>query len=72
MLRKKKEFYFKGINKIPKNSLNNKGLFNSTNSLINNFNALSGLVEPNVNNNIKNNFTIQHAQIILLILIPYP
>ena len=62
ILRKKKEFYFKGINKIPKNSMNNKCLFNSTNSLINNFNALSGLVEPvqqiNVNNNIKNNFTI--------------
>ena len=58
IVRKKKDFYFKGINKIPKNSLNNKGLFNSTNSLINNFNVLSGLVEPNVNNNIKNNFTI--------------
>ena len=62
IVRKKKDFYFKGINKIPKNSMNNKGLFNSTNSLINNFNALSGLVEPvqatNVNNNIKNNFTI--------------
>ena len=63
IVRKKKDFYFKGINKIPKNSLNNKGLFNSTNSLINNFNALSGLVEPvqttnNANNNIKNNYTI--------------
>ena len=62
IVRKKKDFYFKGINKIPKNSMNNKGLFNSTNSLINNFNALSGLVEPvqtnNVNNNIKNNNTI--------------
>ena len=62
IVRKKKDFYFRGINKIPKNSMNNKGLFNSTNSLINNFNALSGLVEPvqtnNVNNNIKNNYTI--------------
>ena len=62
MFAKKKDFYFKGINKIPKNSMNNKCLFNSTNSLINNFNALSGLVEPvqanNVNNNIKNNNTI--------------
>ncbi len=65
IVRKKKDFYFKGINKIPKNSMNNKCLFNSTNSLINNFNALSGLVEPvqqiNVNNNnniIKNNYTI--------------
>ena len=62
IVRKKKDFYFKGINKIPKNSMNNKCLFNSTNSLINNFNALSGLVEPvqanNVNNNIKNNNTI--------------
>ena len=42
--------------------MNNKGLFNSTNSMINNFNALSGLVEPvqqiNANNNAKNNFTI--------------
>ena len=42
IVRKKKDFYFKGINKIPKNSMNNKCLFNSTNSLINNFNALSG------------------------------
>ena len=63
IVRKKKDFYFKrGINKIPKNSMNNKGLFNSTNSMINNFNALSGLVEPvqqiNANNNAKNNFTI--------------
>ena len=62
IVRKKKDFYFKGINKIPRNSMNNKGLFNSTNSLINNFNALSGLVEPvqanNINNNIKNNNTI--------------
>ena len=61
IVRKKKDFYFKGINKIPKNSINNKCLFNSTNSLINNFNALSGLVEPvpQINaNNIKNNFTI--------------
>ena len=62
IVRKKKDFYFKGINKIPRNSMNNKGLFNSTNSLINNFNALSGLVEPvqnnNINNNVKNNYTI--------------
>ena len=63
LVRKKKDFYFKGINKIPRNSMNNKCLFNSTNSLINNYNALSGLVEPvpqiNVNNNnIKNNYTI--------------
>ena len=61
IVRKKKDFYFKGINKIPKNSMNNKCLFNSTNSLINNFNALSGLVEPvqnNANNNAKNNNTI--------------
>ena len=65
IVRKKKDFYFKGINKIPKNSMNNKCLFNSTNSLINNFNALSGLVEPvqqinnnNNNNIIKNNYTI--------------
>ena len=62
IVRKKKDFYFKGINKIPRNSMNNKCLFNSTNSLINNFNSLSGLVEPlqqiNVNNNVvKNNYT---------------
>ena len=63
IVRKKKDSYFRGINRIPRNSMNNKCLFNSTNSLINNFNALSGLVEPvaqiNPNiNNIKNNFTI--------------
>jgi len=63
IVRKKKDFYFKGINKIPRNSMNNKCLFNSTNSLINNYNALSGLVEPvpqiNANNNnVKNNYTI--------------
>ena len=64
IVRKKKDFYFKGINKIPRNSMNNKCLFNSTNSLINNYNALSGFVEPvqqiNANNinNIKNNYTI--------------
>ena len=64
IVRKKKDFYFKGINKIPRNSMNNKCLFNSTNSLINNYNALSGFVEPvqqinsNNNNNIKNNYTI--------------
>ena len=60
LVRKKKDFYFKGINKISKNSVNNKCLFNSTNSLINNFNALSGLVEPIPQNliSIKNNCTI--------------
>ena len=60
IIKKKKDFYFKGINKIPKNSLNNRCLFNSTNSLINNYNALSGFVEniQTNNNNInicKNN-----------------
>ena len=58
LVRKKKDFYFRGINKIPKNSMNNKCLFNSTNSLINNCNTLCGLVESVqqniVNNNIKN------------------
>ena len=60
LVRKKKDFYFKGINKISKNSVNNKCLFNSTNSLINNFNALSGLVEPIPQHliSIKNNYTI--------------
>ena len=59
IIKKKKDFYFKGINKIPKNSLYNKCLFNSTNSLINNYNSLSGFVEKiPLNNNInidKNN-----------------
>ena len=59
IVKKKKDFYFKGINKIPKNSLNNRCLFNSTNSLINNYNSLSGFVETiPINNNInigKNN-----------------
>ena len=69
IVRKKKDFYFNGVNKIPKNSMNNKCLFNSTNSLINNFNALSGLVEPvqqinnNNNNIVKNNFTIASCSI---------
>ena len=61
IVKKKKDFYFKGINKIPKNSLNNRCLFNSTNSLINNYNSLSGFVETiPTNNNInigKNNNT---------------
>ena len=52
IVKKKKDFYFKGINRIPKNSLNNRCLFNSTNSLINNCNALSGFVETTqINNN---------------------
>ena len=53
IVKKKKDFYFKGIKNIPKNSINNKGLFNSTNSLINNYNALSGFVE-NIPVNINN------------------
>ena len=61
IVKKKKDFYFKGINKISKNSLNNRCLFNSTNSLINNCNSLSGFVETiPTNNNInigKNNNT---------------
>ena len=56
VIKKKIDFYFMGINKIPKNSLNNKCLFNSTNSLINNYNAFSGLVETiPINNNININ-----------------
>ena len=46
-IRKKKDFYFKGIkgiNKISKNSINNKCLFNSTNSWINNYSGLSGFI----------------------------
>ena len=49
IIRKKKDFYFKGIksiNKIPKSSLNNKGLFNS-NSLINNYSGLTGFIGNN-------------------------
>ena len=56
IVKKKKDFYFKGIKNIPKNSLNNRCLFNSTNSLINNYNALSGFVENN--NNMNNNYHI--------------
>ena len=47
VIRKKKDFYFKGIkgiNKISKNSINNKCLFNSSNSLINNYSALNGFI----------------------------
>ena len=59
ILKKKKDFYFKGIKNIPKTSLNNKGLFNSTNSLINNYNALSGFVENiQMNNNLNCNYNI--------------
>ena len=47
IIKKKKDFYFKGIkgiNKITKNSTNNKCLFNSTNSLINNYSGLTGFI----------------------------
>lgn len=54
VVKKRKDFYFKGINKISKNSLNNKCLFSSTNSLINNCNLLSGFFESNIVNNIIN------------------
>ena len=61
IVHKKRDFYFRGINKIPKISINKKCLSNSTNSLINNFNSLSGLVDsvPQniINNNIKNTYT---------------
>ena len=66
IVKKKKDFYFKGINKIPLNSLNNRCLFNSTNSLINNYNALSGFVEPiaiNNNINISKNNNINNSNI---------
>ena len=46
-IRRKKDFYFKGIkgiNKIPKNSINNKCLFNSTNSWLNNYSGLTGFL----------------------------
>ena len=54
IVKKRKDFYFKGINKISKNSLNNKCLFNSTNCSINNNNVLSGFFETNFVNNITN------------------
>ena len=46
-IRRKKDFYFrgiKGINKISKNSINYQCLFNSTNSWINNYSGLTGFV----------------------------
>ena len=61
IVKKKKDFYFKGIKIIPKNSINNRCLFNSTNSLINNYNALSGFVESiplNNNNNLNYNLNM--------------
>ena len=47
LIRRKKDFYFrgvKGINKISKNSINNKCLFNSTNSWLNNYSGLTGFI----------------------------
>ena len=47
IIRKKKDYYFKeikNINKISKNSINNKCLFNTTNSLINNYSGLNGFI----------------------------
>ena len=58
IIRKKKDFYFKeikGINKIPKTSINNKCLFNSTNSLINNYCGLNSF--------IGNGLIIPHLQV---------
>ena len=58
IIKKKKDFYFKeikGINKIPKSSINNKCLFNSTNSLINNYSGLNGF--------IGNGILIPHLQV---------
>ena len=46
-IRRKKDFYFrgvKGINKISKNSINNRCLFNSTNSWLNNYSGLTGFI----------------------------
>ena len=71
IIKKKKDFYFKGINRISKNSLNNKCLFNSMNSFINNYNGLSGFVESlpvnNMNINIgkSNNMIINNSNISL-------
>lgn len=71
IIKKKKDFYFKGINRISKNSLNNKCLFNSMNSFINNYNGLSGFVETlpvnNMNINIgkSNNMNINNSNISL-------
>ena len=58
IIKKKKDFYFKeikGINNIPKSSINNKCLFNSTNSLINNYSGLNGF--------IGNGILIPHLQV---------
>ena len=58
IIKKKKDFYFKeikGMNKIPKTSINNKCLFNSTNSLINNYSGLNGF--------IGNGILIPHLQV---------
>jgi len=54
VVKKRKDFYFKSINKISKNSLNNKCLFNTTNSLINDCNLLGVFFEANIINNINN------------------
>ena len=46
-IRRKKDFYFrgiKGINKISKNSINYQCLFNSTNSWLNNYSGLTGFI----------------------------
>ena len=62
IIQKRNEINFKGKNKISKISNNNKCLFNSSNSLINNFNDLNEFAEPlphNIgNNNPKNYFTM--------------
>ena len=70
--KKKKDFYFKeikGTYKISKNSLNNKCLFN-TNSLINNYSSLAGLIpkESELIHNLaekqNNSITSSHLSII--------
>jgi hypothetical protein len=79
-IRRKKDFYFrgiKGINKISKNSINYQCLFNSTNSWLNNYSGLTGfiahsqgqihplpIVEKN-NNNIVNGVNRSNSSICL-------
>ena len=73
IIKKKKDFYFKGIkgiNKITKNSINNKCLFNSTNSLINNYSGLTGFIGRGQGISLplaeKNNNTVNQSNSSLL------
>ena len=74
IIRKRKDYYFreiKYINKISKNSMNKQCLFNTTNSLINNYSGLNGFiwniqatpqnqVEKNNNNQNQSNSSLSY------------